>query len=89
MNPREFVDTRTKRCMAQTLEELEVKVEHPLQALVASGEPITPERLAAIVAEIDAVKRIYRKKIQALSSDCLDLMPSDLQINGYEPLARR
>lgn len=88
MDTREFVDTRTKRCMAQTLEELEERIEKPLQALISSGAPITVHHVARIVADVDQVKRIYRKKIQALASDCLDLMPRDLEINAYEPVRR-
>ncbi len=89
MDSREFVETRTKRCMAQTLEDVERLIEQPLSRLIASDEPITAARLVEIVRDIDEVKRIYRKKIQALASDCLDLVPSELQINGYEPLVRR
>jgi hypothetical protein len=83
MDSRAFVETRRKRCLAQTLEEFERRIESPLQALA----PCDP-RIAAIVADIEPVKRLFRKKIQALASDCLDLMPSDLEINAVE-LVRR
>ena len=69
--------------MAQALEEFEREIEHPLRAL-ALGDP----RLTTVVNRIDPVKRTFRKKLQALASDCTDLMPSDVQINGFE-LVRR
>ena len=69
--------------MAQALEEFEREIEHPLRAL-APGDP----RVTAIVDRIDGVKRTFRKKLQTLASDCTDLMPSDVEINGLE-LVRR
>lgn len=87
MDPREFVDTRTRRYMAQALEEFEQAIEHPLRALVAAD----PSRrdVASVVERIDGVKRTFRKRLQALATDCLDLIPSDLQINAFEPVVRR
>lgn len=64
--------------MAQALEEFEQHIEKPL----ADGR----------VPDADAIARVkaaFRKKLQTLASDCLDLMPSDLQINGFEPVVRR
>lgn len=83
MDPREFVETRTKRYMAQALEELEVKIEQPLRQLAETNSDA-----AAIAAEIDGVKRTFRKRLQSLASDCIDLMPSGLEINALE-LVRR
>lgn len=77
MDPKEFVETRTRRYMAQALEEFEDMIETPLRR----GD--RPDSAA-----IDCVKRTFRRKLQALSSDCIDLMPSDLQINGFEPVRR-
>jgi hypothetical protein len=88
MDPKAFIDTRTKRCMAQTLEEFEDKVERPVRALL-TAEPVTAHQLEEIISDMDSVKRTIRKKIQALAADCLDLVPSDIQINGFEPVTRR
>lgn len=87
MEPREFVETRTKRYMAQALEELEDRIERPLEALLVA-EPIAQGELAVIVNDIQHVKATFRKKLQTLASDCLDLMPSDVQINAFEPVRR-
>lgn len=86
MDTREFVETRTKRYMAQALEEFEEKLEKPLRALLADDDS---REAQAVVDGIEPVKRTFRKKIQALASDCTDVMPSDLHINGYEPLLAR
>lgn len=86
MEPRDFIEIRTKRYMAQALEEFEKQIEDPLRAL-AIAEPSRHD-LAAIVDRMDAVKRTFRKKLQTLASDCADLMPSDVQINAFE-LVRR
>jgi hypothetical protein len=86
MEPREFIEIRTKRYMAQALEEFERQIEDPLRALVAA-EPSRRD-VAMVVESIDGVKRTFRKKLQTLASDCADLMPSDVQINALE-LVRR
>lgn len=86
MDPREFVETRTRRYMAQALEEFEERIEQPLDAL-RRAEPSRSD-IARIVEEVDGVKRTFRRKLQALAGDCIDLMPSDLQINGFEPVRR-
>lgn len=86
MDPRQFVENRTRRYMAQALEEFENRVEHPL-ARIAAGEP-TRHDIAAIVSDIDGVKRTFRKKLQALGTDCIDLIPTDVEINAVE-LVRR
>jgi hypothetical protein len=70
--------------MAQALEEFEKQIEQPLTVL-ARSEP----RAAAIVANVDGVKREFRRKLQTLASDCLDLMPSDVEINALELVSRR
>ncbi len=86
MDPKDYVDTRTKRYMAQALEEFERDIESPLRAAV-SAEPYRRD-LAQVVENIEGVKRTFRKKLQALATDCLDIMPSDLSINAFE-LVRR
>lgn len=75
--------------MAQTLEELELRIETPLRALAEEPEPITPSRLRQILDDMDAHKRSFRKRLHVFSSDCVSLMPPDIEINGYEPIARR
>lgn len=69
--------------MAQALEELEVKLEEPLRRLAQ-----TDPSARAILADVDGVKRTFRRKIQTLASDCIDLMPSDLEINALELIRR-
>lgn len=86
MDPREFIEIRTRRYMAQALEEFEQRIEDPLRAL--SGREPTASEIAAIVENIDGVKRTFRKKLQTLASDCADLMPRDIEINALE-LVRR
>jgi hypothetical protein len=77
-----------KRCMAQTLEEFERSVERPLRE--AQHDPANASRrVAQILRECDDVKRAYRKRLQAFAADCADLMPSDVQINAFEPIIRR
>ena len=89
MNPREFVDIRMRRCMAQTLEELEKQVEQPLRELHGSlSNGATARHIGRIVDDIDGVKRTFRKRLQAFGSDCADVMPSDVEINGFEPIRR-
>jgi hypothetical protein len=87
MDPSEFVDIRTRRYMAQALEEFERDIERPLRAAV-SREPGRPD-IAAILSSVEGVKRTFRKKLQALGSDCKDLMDEGIQINGFEPVIRR
>ena len=89
MDPREFVDTRMRRCMAQTLEELEVQIERPLRELHESlSNGATARRIGRIVDDIDGVKRTFRKRLQAFGADCADVMPSDVEINAFEPIRR-
>lgn len=78
MDPRDFVERRTRRYMAQALEEFEQRIERPLQR---GAQPSA--------ADIEATKRAFRKRLQDLASDCIDLMPSDIEINAYEPIVRR
>jgi hypothetical protein len=89
MEPREFVDTRMRRCMAQTLQEFEQSVETPLRTLHGTLEGEPARHVAAILDDCDEVKRSYRKKLQAFAADCIDLMPSNVQINAFEPVVRR
>lgn len=63
--------------MAQTLEEFEETVEKPL----ASGRRISTEA-------VEAFKRQFRKRLQAFATDVSDVMPTDVEINGYEPIRR-
>lgn len=86
MEPREYVETRTKRYMAQALEEFEERLEVPLRAHL-DGD--TSPGARAVLAGVEPAKRAFRKKIQALGADCRDVMPKDVQINGYEPLTTR
>lgn len=88
MDPREYVETLKKRVMAQTLEELELRIEAPLRTL-AKSDRITPAQLTAIVEDIDHHKRAFRKRLHVFASDCLHLMPTDIEINAYEPVIRR
>jgi phosphoribosylaminoimidazole (AIR) synthetase len=74
MDSRAFVEMRVRRYMAQTLDEFEAKLESQL-----------PEELHQSAKE---VKATIRKKMQTLGSDCLAMMPSDVEINGYEPVRR-
>jgi hypothetical protein len=83
MDPRTFVETRTRRYMAQALEEFERELERPLRK-AALHDP----SLGAIVDSIDGVKSTFRKRLQALSGDCLDLIPAGTEINGFEPVRR-
>lgn len=73
--------------MAQALEQFEQDIEEPLKAAVRA-EPYRRD-LADIVENIDGVKHTFRKRLQQLASDCIDLMPADLSINGFEPVATR
>jgi hypothetical protein len=84
VDPRHYVETRTKRYMAQALEEFEREIERPLIA-AAKEHP----ELDAIVGRIPGVKSTIRKRLQTLGSDCLDLIPPGTQINGFEPIVRR
>lgn len=77
MDAKAFVDTRMKRLMAQTLEEFETVVELPAKF----GQQPT-------AASIDAFKREFRKRLQAFATDVSDVMPGDVEINGFE-LTRR
>lgn len=86
MEPREFIEIRTRRYMAQALEEFEKQIEDPLRAILVT-EPSRSD-VAAVLECVDGVKRTFRKKLQTLASDCADLMPSDVQINALE-LVRR
>jgi hypothetical protein len=86
MEPREFIEIRTRRYMAQALEEFEKQIEDPLRAILVT-EPSRGD-VAAVLERVDGVKRTFRKKLQTLDSDCADLMPSDVQINALE-LVRR
>lgn len=63
--------------MAQALEEFEQLIETPL----ARGRSVPDE-------DVQRVKRTFRRKLQTLASDCLDITPSDMQINAVE-LTRR
>lgn len=91
MDPRDYVDTRTKRYMAQALEEFEQKIETPLARVIATrGDGgWDAATLLQIQADLDGVKRTFRKRLQALGTDCLDLISPDLSINGFEPVATR
>lgn len=79
--------------MAQALEEFEREIEAPLERAVARGE--RREDIAIVASHVQGVKRCFRKALQALSSDCLEVMgmagvsPGDIQINAYEPVTRR
>lgn len=74
--------------MAQALEEFEERLEKPLVALLDSLGDDNAADVRTLRDGIEPVKRTFRKKIQALSNDCTDLMPTGLQINGYEPVTR-
>jgi hypothetical protein len=76
--------------MAQTLQEFETQVQEPLREVHASL-PAGPaaHRVAGILRDSDEVKRTFRKKLQAFAADCVDLMPSDVDINAFEPVIRR
>jgi hypothetical protein len=90
MEPREFVETRMRRCMAQTLQEFEEQIEQPLRDLHATLPTAgARQRVGAILASSEAVKRTFRKKLQAFAADCIDLMPADVEINAFEPIVRR
>ena len=86
MDPSEFVDTRTKRYMAQALEELEREIEQPLRHAQATSPRAD---IAAVLDRVPGVKRTFRRKLQALGADCKDLMDEGIQINGFEPIIRR
>jgi hypothetical protein len=94
MDPRQYVDTRVKRYMAQCLEEFEKEIELPLRearAMVfAAGDDVGLSKcLQQAVNGIEPTKRAIRKRLQTLGSDCLDIMPDGLHINGYEPIITR
>jgi hypothetical protein len=86
MDPRKFVEIRTRRYVAQALDEFERRVETPL-VRAASVEPCRAD-LAAIVADVERVKRTVKKRFYFLGDDCVDLMPESLEINAVE-LVRR
>lgn len=88
MEPREFVDTRMKRCMAQMLEEFEQSVENPLREAHGLLTGADARSIGKVLDNCDGVKRTIRKKLQAFGADCVDLMPSDVQINAFEPVIR-
>jgi hypothetical protein len=88
MNPADFVDKRRKRCLGQTLGEFERHIQRPLQQLAQREEPISAYHLQRVLNDMELVKDTIRKQIQALASDCLDLMPPELEINAFEPVRR-
>lgn len=77
MDAQQFVDTRMKRLMAQTLEEFEDVVEKPLD----TGRRID-------ISKLTDFKSKFRKRLQAFATDVSDVMPRDVEINGYEPIRR-
>lgn len=86
MDTRQYVETRVKRTLAQTLEEFEERLERPLRELLAEDTSPAARR---VLDGIEPTKRAFRKKVQALGKDCQDVMSEDVQINGYEPLTTR
>jgi hypothetical protein len=76
--------------MAQTLQEFEEQVQQPLRDLhVSLDDAGAARRVSDILDNAEAVKRTFRKKLQAFAADCVDLMPTDVEINGFEPIVRR
>lgn len=73
MDRREFVETRRKRYLAQTLEEFEEKVEKQVDL----SDP-------DVAAKIASFKATVRRKFQAFETDVIDVMGEDpsVQING-------
>ena len=88
MDPSTFVNTRLRRTMAQTLLEYEQSIEQPLRELHGRATGQTKRDLARVLDDSDSVKRTIRRKLQAFASDCIDLMPDDVEINATE-LVRR
>lgn len=86
MDRGEYVETRRKRYLAQTLEEFEESVEK----LVEEAAPHLPPALRIeLSAAIERHKATVRRKIQALATDCADLMNhSGLSLNGFARDAR-
>ena len=74
--------------MAQTLQEFEDKVEKPLREVYSTLPSAASFAVADILYDCESVKRTIRKKLQAFGADCADLMPSDMQINAFEPVIR-
>jgi hypothetical protein len=76
--------------MAQMLEEFEERMEVPLGNLHASL-PAGPaaHSISGILLNAEGVKRTFRRKLDAFAADCADLMPSDVEINAFEPIIRR
>lgn len=88
MDPQEYVETLKNRVMAQTLEELELRVETPLRALAGREAPISAAQLNVILNDIELHKRAFRKRLHVFGSDCLNLVPPDIEINAFEPVRR-
>lgn len=85
MESKEFVEILMRRCMAQTLEEFEQQVETPLRELHGTlSNGATARHLGRILDGCDEVKRTFRKKIQGFETDCLALIPRDLEINAVQ-----
>jgi hypothetical protein len=88
MDPSEFVNTRMRRCMAQTLQEFEQQVEAPLREIHGTLTGAPALAVAQVLEDCEKVKHTFRKKLQAFAADCADLMPSGVQINAFEPVRR-
>lgn len=88
MESKEFVEILMRRCMAQTLEDFEQRIETPLRELRGATNGANRHRVGRIIDDCDQVKRTIRKKIQGFESDLLRLIPADLEINAVE-LVRR
>lgn len=74
MDRREFVETRRKRYLAQTLEEFEEKIERHLDL---TEDPELRDWVASFKATV-------RRKFAAFETDVIDVMGEDpsVQING-------
>lgn len=81
MDRGEYVETRRKRYLAQTLEEFEETVEKAIERAAPHLPPNLRIELAAAIANHKAT---VRRKIQALATDCADLMAhGDSALNGF------
>lgn len=81
MDRGEYVETRRKRYLAQTLEEFENTVE---KLLDQAAPHLPPALRIELSAAVETHKATVRRKIQALATDCADLMAhSDTAFNGF------
>lgn len=81
MDRGEYVETRRKRYLAQTLEEFENTVEAKIEE---AAQHLPPPLRIELSAAVEAHKATVRRKIQALATDCVDLMAhSNTTFNGY------